>query len=370
MARVNIRMTPDSDGLYYFTSLDLTHNHPATHNDNLPEFLPTSQPQKDFICNLAAIRSLTRGDVHTLLVTQFPDHPLTTRQVSNLLNDAKRMARQLVEELGGDLVAVVEKLTKLKNDNHRWVVHFEIDETTRQFERLFWMSPEQVSLAQRFSDVIINDITMARNKYGLPLNVFVVIDQFFATRNIAYALHSSETANEHQWALDCLFEVLPICPDRVFFSDADKGLDLAVSQRLGAEISFHGRCLNHLNGNITRKLVPILGPLFQSFREAFWSVYYSLSPDALQIAWADLIAKYPTAAPYLQNEIWPDRERWAWTHVATRFTCGVRTSGRVEGENSVNKTLGNVKTTVYSLCIKLIEPAEAQQETKHFVLER
>ena len=174
-------------------------------------------------------------------------------------------------------------------------------------------------------------------------------------------MHSSETANKHQWALDCLFEVLPICPDRVFFSDADKGLDLAVSQRLGAEISFHGRCLNHLNGNITRKLVPILGPLFQSFREAFWSVYYSLSPDALQIAWADLIAKYPTTAPYLQNEIWPDRERWAWTHVATRFTCGVRTSGRVEGENSVNKTLGNVKTTVYSLCMKLIERAEAQQ---------
>ena len=280
------------------------------------------------------------------------------------------MAHQSVEELGGNLVAVVEKLTKLKNDDHRWVVHFEIDKTTRQFERLFWMFPKQVSLAQRFSDVIINDITMARNKYGLPLNVFVVIDQFFATRNIAYALHSSETANEHQWALDCLFEVLPICPDRVFFSDADKGLDLAVSQRLGAEISFHGRCLNHLNGNITRKLVPILGPLFQSFREAFWSVYYSLSPDALQIAWADLIAKYPTAAPYLQNEIWPDRERWAWTHIATRFTCGVRTSGHVEGENSVNKTLGNVKTTVYSLCIKLIEPAEAQQETKHFVLER
>jgi hypothetical protein len=139
------------------------------------------------------------------------------------------------------------------------------------------MSPDQVSLAQRFSDVIINDIAMARNKYGLPLNIFVVIDQFFKTRNIAYALHNGETANEHQWALDCLFEVLPQCSTRVFFSDADKGLDLAVSRRSEAEISFHGRCLNHLDGNIVKKLAPILGLLFQSFREAF-GVPTTLSP--------------------------------------------------------------------------------------------
>lgn len=274
------------------------------------------------------------------------------------------MAHSTVEELGGDLSLTVDKLTKLKNADHRWVVQVQVDERSRRFERLFWMSPDQVSLAQRFSDVIINDIAMARNKYGLPLNIFVVIDQFFKTRNIAYALHNGETANEHQWALDCLFEVLPQCSTRVFFSDADKGLDLAVSRRSEAEISFHGRCLNHLDGNIVKKLAPILGPLFQSFREAFWGAYYAISPAALENVWADLVAKYPGAAPYLQQEIWPDRERWAWAHVVTRFTCGVRTSGRVEGENRINKLLGDTKTTVYALCTNLIRRAEVQSDAE------
>jgi hypothetical protein len=364
MARVNIRLAPS--GCYYFTLTNLIHNHPATHNDHLPEFLPATQPQKNLVSDLTSIKSLTRNDIHIMLTAQFPSHPLTLRQVSNLLNEVERKVHNSVENLGGDIDAIVDKLTKLKNADNQWVVQVRVDEATRRFEGLFWMSPEQLSLAQRFSDVIINDIAMARNKYGLPLNTFVIIDQFFKTRNIAYGLHMSETADEHQWALNCLFEVLPACPTRVFFSDADKGLDLAISRRSPAEVSFHGRCLNHLDGNIIKKLAPILGPLFQSFREAFWAVYYSLSPAALESAWADLLGKYPAAAPYLQHELWSDRERWVWTHVATRFTCGVRTSGRVEVENRVNKSLGDIKTTAYSLCSNLIQRAQEQSDAEAF----
>jgi hypothetical protein len=357
---VNVRISPGST--YYFSSLNLVHNHPAVHDDHLPEFNPPSQRQKDLVRDLAPIKTLGRGEIHTLLSAQFPDHPLTLRQVSNLLDEARREARHSMQNSGGDFVALVEKLTELKNADHRWIFHVQVDKTTRQFQRLFWMSPGQVSIAQRFNDVIINDIAMLRNQYGLPLNVFVVIDQFFASRNIAYSLHTSETANEHQWALDCLFAVLPTCLERVFFSDADTGLDLAVSRRPESEISFHGRCLNHLDGNVVKKLAPILGPLMQSFREAFWSVYYSVSPAALEEAWAELLAKFPAAQPYLEGELWPDRKRWAWTFVATRYTCGVRTSGRVEGENRVNKLLGDSKTSAYDLLMNLIQRSQAQHD--------
>ena len=309
---------------------------------------------------LVPIKSLGHSDIHTLLLAQFPDHPLSLHQVSNLLDDARRASRNAVQNLGGDFVAIVQKLMELKNADHRWVFQVQIDESTRQFKNIFWMSPTQVTVAQRFGDVIINDIAMGRNQYGLPLNVFVVIDQFFSSRNIAYSIHTSETADTHEWALDCLFAVLPPYPDRVFFSDADLGLDLAVSRRPPSDIAFHGRCLNHLDGNIMRKMAQALGPLCQSFREAFWTVYYSILPTALEEAWEDMLFKFPAARPYLENEIWPDRERWAWAYVAIRFTCGVRTSGRVEGENRVNKLLGNSKTTVYELGMSLIKHAEAQ----------
>ena len=159
-----------------------------------------------------------------------------------------------------------------------------------------------------------------------------------------------------------LFEILPPCPERVFFSDTDLGLDAALSRRPHSEVAFHGRCLNHLDGNMVKKLAPILGAVLQSFREAFWSVYYAISPEALEIAWHDLLTRYPTAWEYLDQELWPDRERWAWTYVATRYTCGARTSGRVEGENRINKLLGDSKTTAYELVTRLIEWSNAQTD--------
>jgi hypothetical protein len=39
-------------------------------------------------------------------------------------------------------------------------------------------------------------------------------------------------------------------------------------------------------------------------------------------------------------------------------------SGRVEGENSVNKQLGNSKTSMYKLAMKLITRSEAQGNLK------
>ena len=219
------------------------------------------------------------------------------------------------------------------------------------------MSPTQVTLAQQFGDVVINDIAMQRNKYGLPLNLWVIVDQFFVTQNIAYALHDGETADDHAWALDCLLGVLPLLPSRVLLSDYDTGLEAAIKKYPGI---WHGRCLHHLEGNFTKKLALILSPLYQSFREEFWTVYHAISPVAFEHAWARLIEHYPAVGPYLQGEPWMTRERWAWTYVATRFTCGVRTSGRVEGENAVNRLLGDSKTSLYDLVLNLIARAAAQ----------
>jgi hypothetical protein len=196
-ARVNIRFLPS--GMYSFTSLDLTHNHPAPLADNLPAYKPPSQQQKEMVQELSSIKTLARREIHTLLAARFPEHPLTLRQVTNLLNEAKRKSRTQTN-ISGDINAVVEKLMQLKEANHRWVVHVQINETTRQFEKLFWMSPQQVELGERFSDVVINDITLMRNKYNLPLNLWVVIDQFFGTRNLAYAYLDGEMADDHVWA--------------------------------------------------------------------------------------------------------------------------------------------------------------------------
>ena len=133
------------------------------------------------------------------------------------------------------------------------------------------------------------------------------------------------------------------------FSEWDSGLCVAVNHRNPSEIAFHARCLHHLDGNVIRKLEGLLGALLQPFREAFWRVYYAFSPEAFELAWRQLLLDYPTASPYLESELWPCRERWAFAYVSRPFTCGVRTSGRVESENRINKLVGDSKTPLIDL---------------------
>jgi hypothetical protein len=348
---------------YHLSAVDLCHNHEAFFDDSLPEYKPPSDEQKSLVRELAGLDSLTRRDVQILMKARFADHPLSLSQISNMLDQMKREARNHVQNLGGDMVATVSLLVRLKDEDERWVVHVEADPKTQRFRRIFWMSPVQVMLAHRFGDVIINDITLMRNKYNLPLNIWVVIDHQNKTRNIAYALHTSETMDDHRWVLQHLFAILPpMLPGsphpRAYFSD----FDLALSGVIASFDVWHGLCLHHMGDNLTKNLAPVLGALFRPFQDMFWQVYHAISPSAFQIKWNQLLIDFPRSRDYLERVFWPTRERWAWTWVSTRFTCGVRTSGRVESENKVNKLLGNSKTNLFDLVKKLIERAGEQSE--------
>ena len=338
----------------------LDHNHPVLLDDKLPPYFPPSDDQKALVQELMSLKSLTRRDIHTLLKMRFPERPLTPAQVSNLMDGAKRASRLRVSDIGGDMIATVSLLLKKKESDARWVVHAEVDAETNRFRRVFWMSPAQVTLARRFGDVIVNDITLMRNQYNVPLNVWVVIDHQFKTRNIAYALQTTETIEDHQWVVDHLFSVIPPSVLSSYLSDADYALDLVLSKKP----VWHGLCLHHLSGNITKNLAPVLGALFHPFVNAFWQVYHSPSPAIFEARWTQLINDFPRSQDYLEKVLYPTRERWGWPWLAGRFTCAVRTSGRVESEHRVNKTFGNTKTSFYELIKALIQRADDQGENE------
>jgi hypothetical protein len=150
----------------------------------------------------------------------------------------------------------------------------------------------------------------------------------------------------------------------VYVSDFDLALDHVVAA-FGVR---HILCLHHLSGNIAKNLAPVLGPLFQPFLTRFWQVYYSISPAAFDARWEQLLEDFPGSGSYLCKVMQPNKERWAWPCLAPSFTCGVRTTGRVEGENSVNKRFGNSKTSLFELVKSLIEHADEQMELEQLAV--
>ncbi|KAL9931364.1 hypothetical protein V8E36_009761 [Tilletia maclaganii] len=75
-----------------------------------------------------------------------------------------------------------------------------------------------------------------------------------------------------------------------------------------------------------------------------------------------MIKRFPRAERYLEAEHWPTRQSWATPWVRTRFTADTRTTGRVESENSVNKLLGNRKTSLSDLFQSLVQRAAQQAQ--------
>jgi hypothetical protein len=195
-----------------------------------------------------------------------------------------------------------------------------------------------------------------RNKYNIPLNTWVVINHRNKTQTIAYALHTTETIKDHKWVLRILFTSLPPHIDRVYVSNFDLALDHVVAS-FGVR---HILCLHHLSGNIVKNLAPALGPLFQPFLTRFWQVYYSVSPAAFDAQWERLLEDFPASRSYLRKVMELTQEWWAWPWLAPIFTCGVRTTGHMEGENGVNKKFGNTKTSLFQLVKCLMERSDKQ----------
>ena len=69
-------------------------------------------------------------------------------------------------------------------------------------------------------------------------------------------------------------------------------------------------------------------------------MYRKGSPATFEAAWQRLLEHHPRAIYHLQNNLYPDRQKWAWAWVGTRFTAGVHTTARVETKHKNFKQLG------------------------------
>lgn len=126
----------------------------------------------------------------------------------------------------------------------------------------------------------------------------------------------------------------------------------------------HFYCLHHLDGNVTSKLRPILGPHWDDFQKTFWATYQAVSPEEFDHLWNVMTTEYPAMAKYLNEELYKCCEKWAWAWVSHTFTAGIHTNGQVESENHVNKAIGELKKTLLQVFNSLNNQADGQTVKK------
>ena len=87
------------------------------------------------------------------------------------------------------------------------------------------------------------------------------------------------------------------------------------------------------------------------------------SPVTFEIAWAKMLENWPKAVRYLEENIYPDHECWAWVWVGSHFVAGIQTTGRVESEHKNHQGMGlGPLSSVSDVFNRLSKRGEQQQD--------
>ncbi|KIJ10861.1 hypothetical protein PAXINDRAFT_85394, partial [Paxillus involutus ATCC 200175] len=92
--------------MWQVTLLDWDHNHPPEIPPGGIVARPPSKEQRNIVTEYSGSTAFRREHVNAILKNNFPTHPLEPRQVSNMINNARRQARVEVKSLGGDVMAI------------------------------------------------------------------------------------------------------------------------------------------------------------------------------------------------------------------------------------------------------------------------
>ena len=336
--------------------MNLVHNHKREIPPGGLATRPPNHDQRQLVSKLANDSAFTRGHITKILSKQFLEKPIEPRQVSNMMGQVHSEARREVEALGGDVASIIAKLQEKIRSSENWTYHLRLDENQTVIS-LWWQSPEQAELVCRYPDVLIIDNTYNRNQYQYPLDIGVIIDSHGMSQNGWYSFYAKEDTDTHSWVFRCHLDSAGSPPD-VLVSDQHGSLITSASSTM--PLTLHVFCLHHLNGNVATKIHPILGPQWDDFTRDFWATYRAVSPDEFERLWADLVTRYPAAEHYINEELYPCQERWAWAWISQVFTAGIRTNGCVEAENQVNKAFGGPKKTLLQLFDSLNERTNGQ----------
>jgi len=275
---------------------------------------------------------------------------------SDILRNEIQKHHPSAKDLSNDASKLYEYLIKLKENDIRWQIFVDFDET-KVLRRLFWMSPNQIELWTQYHDVIINDITYKTNRYNMALSLFVAIDNHNCSRLICQALVDDETTESHIWILECTLlatggkrqneningGLIPL----VFMTDSDPAVDAACIRVYKGCYAMH--CVYHINQNLHKNLSGPLGENYSQFLSEFYNARNSLSQERFEHLFLELIEKYKQISNYL-NKLYNSKTYWAFCYTSTIFTAATQTTSRVEGLNAVlKKELINSNTSLIHL---------------------
>ncbi|KAD6118724.1 hypothetical protein R6Q59_024918 [Mikania micrantha] len=205
---------------------------------------------------------------------------------------------------------------QLTNPNFFYIMDFTDDGFVRN---VFWIDSRARASYGYFGDVVTLDTTCLKNKYKVPLLVFVGVNHHGQTISLGYGLLTDESQETYNWLLRSWLTCMAGRPPQTLITDQCAGLQSVISEIFPR--ANHRFCLPlviesifHNSGNLDSEV----------FRTVFNNVIYeSIKVDEFELAWDDMIQRFEIQDNDYLQRLFEDRERWVPVYLKDTFFAGM-----------------------------------------------
>ncbi|XP_058212308.1 protein FAR-RED ELONGATED HYPOCOTYL 3-like isoform X1 [Rhododendron vialii] len=317
-ACMHVKRRPD--GKWIIHRFEKEHNH---------ELLPAQ-----------AVSEQTRK-MYAAMARQFAEY----KNVVGLKNDSKHpydKGRNLTLEAGEGKV-LLEFFTQMQIANSNFFYAIDISEDQR-LKSLFWVDAKSRHDYINFSDVVSFDTTYVRNKYKMPLILFIGANQHYQFMLLGCALVADESVATFSWVLQTWLKAMGGQAPKVIITDQDRAMKTVVSEVF--PLAYHCFCLWHILGKVSETLSHLVKQHESFMAKLEKCIYRSWTHEEFEKRWHKLVDRFELKENEWIQSLYEDRTHWAPTYMRDIFLAGMCLAQRSESVNCFFDKYMHKKTTV------------------------
>ncbi|CAA3032463.1 protein FAR-RED ELONGATED HYPOCOTYL 3 isoform X1 [Olea europaea var. sylvestris] len=281
------------------------------------------------------------GRMYAAMARQFAEYKSAVglkHDSSSPFDKCRNMALEV-----GEMRMLLELLIQMQSLNPNFFYAVDIDEN-QCLKTLFWVDAKSRHDYIFFNDVVSFDTTYIRNKYKMPLSLFIGVNQHYQFMLLGCALVSDENAATYSWVMKTWLKAMGGLAPKLIITDQDKVMKSIISEVFPSALHFF--CLWHIMGKVSEILNHVIrqsGNFMVKFEEC---IYRSLTDKEFENAWNELVDTFGLGENDLIQSLYGDRSKWVPIFMKNAVLAGMSTVQRSESVNSFFDKYVHKKTTV------------------------
>ncbi|KAL8474171.1 hypothetical protein ACS0TY_030850 [Phlomoides rotata] len=309
-----------SDGKWIIHRFEKEHNH---------ELLPAQ-----------AVSEQTRR-MYAAMARQFAEY----KSAVGLKHDPKSQfekGRNMAMD-AGEANTMLEFFVQMQCVNSNFFYAVDVGEDQR-LKNVLWIDAKSRHDYPNFCDVVSFDTSYIRNKYRMPIAIFIGVNQHYQFMLLGCALVSDENAATYSWVMQTWLKAMGGQAPKIILTDQDYVMKSVVSDVFPAALHFF--TLWHIMGKVSETLNLVIKQN-ENFMSKFEKcVYRSWTDEDFEKRWHKLIDRFELKENELIQSLFEDRKRWVPNFMTDGFFAGMSTGQRSESVNSFFDKYVHKKTTV------------------------